>query len=142
MRPGSATAVELHAGDRVTVRDPDGGQVAEVTVVPDALGLRQDAPATVLRSLLESGDGDGFLSRLHLRGLTPHGARAALLFGPDGPPGATEAFDVERDALLVVAAPGGRLVDGDPPASALVGEVKRHSPRKPSDVALDRKSVV
>ena len=35
-----------------------------------------------------------------------------------------------------VAAPGGRLVDGDPPASALVVEVKRHSPRKPSDVPL------
>ena len=41
VRPGSATAVELHAGDRVTIRDPDGGQPAEVTVVPDALGLRK-----------------------------------------------------------------------------------------------------
>ena len=42
VRPGSATAVELHAGDRVTIRDPDGGQPAEVTVLgdPAALGLR------------------------------------------------------------------------------------------------------
>ena len=136
VRPGSATAAELRAGDRVTIRDPDGGQPAEVTVVPDALGLRMDAPATVLGGQLESGEGDGFLGQLHSRGLTPDGARAALLFGADSPPGAAEPFDVERDALLVVAAPAGRLVDGDPPASALVIEIKRHSPRKPSDVPL------
>ena len=48
VRPGSATAVELHAGDRVTVIDPDGGQPAELTVVHRRRSaLRQDAPATV-----------------------------------------------------------------------------------------------
>jgi aminomethyltransferase len=135
VRPGSATAVELHAGDRVTIRDPDGGQLAEVTVVPEALGLRMDAPATVLRGLLEGGE-DGLLSQLHSRGLTPESVRAAPLFGDDSRPGASESFDVERDAVLVVAAPGGRLVDGDPPASALLVEVKRHTPRKPADVGL------
>ena len=36
VRPGSATVVELHGGDRVTVIDPDGGQPAELTVLaPD-----------------------------------------------------------------------------------------------------------
>ena len=136
VRPGSATAVEVHAGDRVTVIDPDGGQPAEVTSLPDALGVGADAPATVLRSLLESGEDDGFLSRLHSRGLTPNRPRAAVLFGADSAPGASESFDVERDALLVVAAPGGRLIDGDPPASALVIEVKRQTPRKPAEVEL------
>jgi aminomethyltransferase len=138
VRPGSATAIDLHAGDRVTIRDPDGGQPAEVTVLgdPAALGLRADAPATVLAGLLENGHDDGFLSRLHSRGLTSQEARAALLFGPDSRPGASESFDVDRDVLLVVAAPGGRLVDGDPPASALVVEIKRHSPRKPAEVPL------
>ena len=135
VRPGSATAVELHAGDRVTIRDPDGGQAAEVTVVPDALGLRMDAPATVLRGLLESGE-DGLLSQLHSRGPTPESARAALLFGGDSRPGASESFDVDRDAALVVAAPGGRLVDGDPPASALLVEIKRQTPRKPAEAGL------
>ena len=38
-------------------------------------------------------------------------------------------------SLLVVAAPGGRVVDGDPPASALVVEVKRARPRP--DVELE-----
>jgi aminomethyltransferase len=134
VRPGSATAMEVHAGDRVTVIDPDGGQPAELTAVPDALGVRQDAAASVLRELLRSGDGDGFLGQLHARGVRPDDARAAVLFGQESDPGASESFDVAQDALLVVAAPGGRLVDGDPPASALVVEIKRHTPRKPTEV--------
>jgi aminomethyltransferase len=132
VRPGSATAVELHAGDRVTVRDPDGGQLAEVTAVPEALGARQDAPASVIRSL---PDGD-LLRSLRARGVRPDDASATVLFGSDSRPGASQSFDVDRDALLVVAAPGGRVVDGDPPASALVIEIKRHVPRKPADVPL------
>jgi aminomethyltransferase len=129
VRPGSATAVELRAGDRVTIIDPDGGQPAEVTAVPDSLGLRLDAPATVLTNLLQSGHEDGFLRQLHARGLRPGDVRAAVLFGADSRAGETEIFDVQRDSLLVVAAPGGRVVDGEPPASALVIEIKRQTPR-------------
>jgi aminomethyltransferase len=140
VRPGSATVVELYGGDRVTVIDPDGGQPAELTVLsPDgrddagALGARADAPATVLRELVASGGDDGFLGVLHARGLRPHDAMAVRLFGADGAPGASQAFACERDALIVVAAPGGRVVDGDPPASALVVEVKRDTPRAEVD---------
>ena len=61
---------------------------------------------------------------------------AVRLFGPDGAPGGSQAFACERDALIVVAAPGGRLVDGDPPASALVVEVKRDTPRAEVDGEL------
>ncbi len=131
VRPGSATAVELRAGDRVTVIDPDGGQPAEVTVAPDpaALGLRADAPATVLRRLLANGSEEAFLGALFAHGLRPEDAMAALLFGSEGAAGASEWFEVDRDCTLVVAAPGGRLVDGDPPASALVVEIKRQTPR-------------
>jgi aminomethyltransferase len=136
VRPGSATAVELHAGDRVTVIDPDGGQTAEVTLVPESPHLRADAPASVLANLLRSGNGDGFLGQLHARGLRPEEVRAARLFGPDSAAGSSEGFAVDQDGLLVVAAPGGRLVDGDPPASALVVEIKRETPRKPADVEL------
>jgi glycine cleavage system T protein (aminomethyltransferase) len=143
VRPGSATVVELHGGDRVTVIDPDGGQPAELTVLspdgrddPGALGVRADAPATVLRELMGSGADDGFLGGLHARGLRPHDAMAVRLFGPDGAPGASQTFASDRDALLVVAAPGGRLVDGDPPASALVVEVKRDTPRPEVDGEL------
>ena len=143
VRPGSATVVELHGGDRVTVIDPEGGQPAELTVLsPDgrddagALGVSADAPATVLRELVASGADDGFLGILHARGLRPQDAMALRLFGHEGAPGASQAFACERDALLVVAAPAGRVVDGDPPASALVIEVKRDTPRSEADAEL------
>jgi aminomethyltransferase len=139
VRPGSATVVELRGDDRVTVIDPDGGQPAEVTVLspdgrddPGALGVTADAPASVLRA----GGDDGFLAALHARGLRPHDARALRLFGPDGPPGASQAFLAQRDAVVIVAAPGGRLVDGDPPASALVVEIRRAAPRPAVDLEL------
>ena len=143
VRPGSATAVELRAGDRVTVIDPDGGQVAELTALaPDgrddlgALGATADAEATVVRALAANGAGDGFVEELHARGLRPHDARALRLFAEEGRPGASQSFDCERDVLLAVAAPGGRLVDGAPPASALVVEVKRERPREEIELEL------
>ena len=115
MRPGSATVVDLRGDDRVTVIDPDGGQPAELTVLapdgredPAALGAGADAPATVLRDLVAAGDGHAFLEVLHARGLRPHDARATRLFGSDSPPGASQAFRAERDAIAIVAAPGGR----------------------------------
>jgi aminomethyltransferase len=143
VRPSSATVVELHGGDRVTVIDPEGGQPAEVTVLSAdgrddsaALGATADAPATVLRELVASGADDGFLGLLHSRGLRPHDAMALRLFGHETAPGASQAFACERDALLVVAAPGGRVVDGDPPASALVVEVTRDTPRSAVEAEL------
>src|SRR5512133_1574836 len=139
VRPGSATVVELRGDDRITVIDPDGGQPAELTVLapdgrddPGALGVTADAPASVLRA----GADDGFLAALHARGLRPHDARALRLFGRDSPPGASQALLAQRDALVIVAAPGGRLVDGDPPASALVVEIRRAAPRPAADLEL------
>jgi aminomethyltransferase len=59
-----------------------------------------------------------------------------LLFGPDSRPGESQSFAVERDVRLTVAAPGGRIVDGDPPASALIVEIKRAAPRPEIDLEL------
>jgi aminomethyltransferase len=115
VRPGGATRVRVRPDDRMTVIDPDGGQPAEIVVLgddPDALGVRADAPATVLGE----------------RGLVPEDARAIRLFGSDGPPGARATFAARSEASVVVAAPGGRVVDGDWPASALVVELQRAHP--------------
>jgi aminomethyltransferase len=123
VRPGGATRVRVRADDRLTVIDPDGGQPAELTVLgadPEALGVRPDAPATVLAE----------------RELLPEEARAIRLFGPGGPPGARETFVARAEASVVVAAPGGRVVDGDWPASALVVELWRAEPRPRDEVEL------
>src|SRR3954454_10654531 len=139
VRPGSATVVELRGDDRLTVVDPDGGQPAELTVLspdgredPAALGVTADAAASVLRA----GGDDAFLAALHARGLRPHDARALRLFGADSPPGAAHAFLAERDALVIVAAPRGRLVAGDPPPSARVIEIRRAVARAATDLEL------
>jgi hypothetical protein len=62
--------------------------------------------------------------------------RGLRLFGPDSPPGASQAFLAEREATLKVAAPAGRIVDGDPPGSDLIIEVRRATPRPLVDVEL------
>jgi aminomethyltransferase len=135
VRPGGATVVAVRPGDRLTVRDADGGQPAEVTVLDAegsdaaaALGARADAPATVLLAALRNGGASTFLGELHRRGLKPHDARAIRLFANDSAPGASESFDAARAATVVVAAPGGRVVEGAWPASALVVEVRRAEP--------------
>jgi len=123
VRPGGATRVRVRPDDVITVVDPDGGQVAELVVLgddPQALGARPDAPATVLAG----------------RGLVPEDARAIRLFAPDGPPGARAAFTARSEAAVLVAAPGGRVVDGDWPASALVVELRRAEPRRREEAEL------
>jgi glycine cleavage system T protein (aminomethyltransferase) len=150
VRPGGATVIPVAGDDRLTVIDPDGGQPAEVTVLaPDgrhdaaALGVAEDGPATVLRALLgRDGAGHGapaaggFLADLHARGLRPHDALAVAIFGPDSRPGASQAFLAQRDTVVVVAAPGGRVIDGDPPSSALIVEVRRALARPAVEVEL------
>src|SRR3954449_4919088 len=86
VRPGAATVVHVRPGDRMTVRDPDGGQPAEVTVLDAeggedaaALGARADAPATVLVAALNSAHPPAapFLGALPRRAFRPLGTRAS-----------------------------------------------------------------
>src|SRR3954454_23289396 len=95
VRPGGATVVAVRPGDRLTVRDPDGGQPAEITVLdapgahePATLGAWAEAPATVLVPALCNGRWAPCLAELHRRGVEPHDARAIRLFSTDSRPGA------------------------------------------------------
>ena len=143
VRPGAATAVRLHAEDRLTIVNRDGGQVAELTILDTeggedaaAIGARVDTDATVLRGLVGNGGAEGFLGALHADGLVPQDARALRLFDDDTPRGTIETFTAEREATAIVAAPGGRIVDEAWPASPLVLEVRRAVPRAPEEVEL------
>src|SRR3954452_20007388 len=143
VRPGGATVVHVRPGDRLCVRDPDGGQPAEVTVLDAeggedaaAIGARADAPASVLVAALRNGGAAAFLGEVHRRGLEPHDARAIRLFATDSPPGASESFTAARAATVVVAAPGGRVVEGSWPASALTVEILRAEPPSASELEL------
>ena len=143
VRPGGATVFGLGPDDRLTIVDRDGGQVAELTVLaPDgrddaaALGARADAPATVLRAAVGSRTGNGFVGELADRGLNPAEATAVQLFGEWSPPGASQSFLAARPVTVVVAAPGGRIVDGAHPPSEIVAEVRRTTARAYGQVEL------
>ena len=136
VRPGGATVFALAPDERVTIVDKDGGQVAEVTVLDAsgrddaaALGASADAPATVVREALENRNGSLLVGELAARGLDPAEASAVRLFGEWSPPGSSQAFRADRPVTVVVAAPGGRIVDGAPPPSELLVEVRRAAPR-------------
>jgi aminomethyltransferase len=143
VRPGAGTAVSLEPGDTLTVINRDGGQVAELTVLDAegaedaaAIGARANTEATVLRGLAANGADDGFLGELFARGLIPDEARALRLFGNDTPRGESEAFEVERRATAIIAAPGGRVIEGAWPASPLLVEVRRATPRPYEEAEL------
>jgi aminomethyltransferase len=145
VRPGGATVVPLRGGDRLTIRDPDGGGLVELSALaPDgsadgaAIGIVADTPATTLRSLIAS-DATGaspLVTELAALGLRPDAARAARLFGSASPAGTSETFLAERDATCVVAQPlGAPVVEGGAPQTDLVVEVRRTAPRAPTDEA-------
>jgi aminomethyltransferase len=143
VRPGGATVLALGADERLTVVDRDGGQVAEVTVLSAsgredcaAIGAAPDGPATVLRAALADADGSLLVRELSSRGLDPQEATAVRLFGEWSPPGASQSFRAERPVTVVVAAPAGRIVDGAPPPSELLVEVRRAAPRRYGEVEL------
>jgi aminomethyltransferase len=69
-------------------------------------------------------------------GALGEGKSPIRLFGPDSRPGESQSFKVERDVRLTVVAPGGRVIDGDPPASALIVEIKRATPRSEIELEL------
>jgi aminomethyltransferase len=137
VRPGGATVFDLAADERLTVIDRDGAQTAEVTALDaegrDAaasLGAKADAPATVLRAALAASNGSLLLAELAARGLDPEEATAIRLFGETSPAGASQSFLAQAPVTAVVAAPGGRVIDGAPPPSELLVEVRRTTARR------------
>src|SRR5260221_413275 len=82
VHPGAVTAVELDAGDEITVTDAEGRQRGELTVLARggedfaALGAAPDAAATVVRALASHPESVTI-------SVTP-GQEAALVTGPAG----------------------------------------------------------
>jgi len=101
--PGGATEVAIRGDDRVRVIDRHGGQTAELTANGGgglaALGLHADAKFA-----------------------------GTTVFGRDSRPGSDIELIAQGDTVLVVSAPGGRVVDGDTPATELLVEVRRANP--------------
>jgi aminomethyltransferase len=143
VRPGGATVLGLEPDDRLTVTDADGGQLVELTVFSssgredyEAIAARPDGHATVVRSALHDPAENGLVRELATRGLNPEAAGAVQLFGEWSPPRASQSFRAERAVTVVVAAPAGRIVDGAPPPSDVLVEVRRTVPRSYGQLEL------
>ena len=158
VHPGAVTAVELEAGDEITIIDAEGRQRGELTVLARGgegfaeMGASPDGAATVLRGMagahadgeesaaavLEAAWAPGRVTKsevvgiLAARGLDPLAARAVVLFGEWSPAGARATFMAQHPVTCIVAAPGGLMpVDQHNPPSDLVIEVRRLRPRQP-----------
>jgi aminomethyltransferase len=163
VHPGAVTAVELDAGDEITVVDAEGRQRGELTVLARGgegfaeMGASADGAATVLRGMAgphtddeasaAAASGAGWAAGrvtksevvgiLAARGLDPLAARAVVLFGEWSPAGARAAFTAQHPVTCIVAAPGGLMpVDQHNPPSDLVIEVRRLRPREPREPRL------
>jgi aminomethyltransferase len=107
--PGGATEIRLAGDDRLRIVDRHGGQLALVSGGLEAVGLQADAA-------------------------NPNGS--ARLFGPHSAPGDDVQLAADRDTRLLVAAPGGRVVDGELPPTELLVEVRRAIPRPREEIEL------
>ena len=105
-----------------------------------ALDAKADAPATVIRAALADRNGSLLAHELGSRGLDPAEALAVRLFGESSPAGSAQTFRAERAVTVVVAAPAGRIVDGAPPPSELLVEVRRVTPRAMTSRSSRRRS--
>jgi glycine cleavage system T protein (aminomethyltransferase) len=118
VQPGRATVFDVEGDDQIRIIDRHGGQRAEVSS-PDQgglalIGLKPEEPA-----ILQAGS-----------------EQCASLFGPDSRPGDHVTLTAQGAARISVAAPGGRVIDGETPASDLLVEVRRAKPTRPEEREL------
>ncbi len=95
-----------------------------------ALGETADAPATVIRAALAARDGSLLATSSARAGSIPERRQRSGSSGSGRRPDPRRAFRVDRAVTIVVAAPGGRILDGAPPPSELLVEIRRAAPRR------------
>lgn len=118
---GGALVLDGKAGDSVTIRNTEGGQPCEVLAagadgIPDAaiLGQCASSDAAGLKALLADPAESlaGVRRSLERRGVQLGKAGALRFFDAATPAGTEQSFTLARDAMLVIAAPGGRMAAG------------------------------
>jgi aminomethyltransferase len=107
--------MRVWAGDRVTVIDTEGGQLAEIAFCDAAghfdlsgIGASADSEGSGLKAMLALDTESAGRSRTALKrhGVDLAKAKTLRLFGVDSVQGASQDFLVTMDGMLIVAAPG------------------------------------
>lgn len=112
------TVVKVAAGDRVAIKDVEGGQLCEVSFVDGkgrfnaaGLGVGFSRPAQGLQDILARGDESArrALGALKRRNVDLADAQALVLFGESSPSGNSAELTISLNGLLIVAAPGAAM---------------------------------
>jgi len=132
---GGVTAVWLRAADRVSVIDPEGLQVCEVSMFdasgacrPELLDTRSVTQMTGTATALsrDTVDARRVTASLKVAGVAYTTAKGFRLFGPESTAGASEEFTALESGTCIVAAPGDLMrVDQQFPATDLTMFVYR-----------------
>src|SRR5438552_9387664 len=115
---GGSLTLEIKAGDRLTVTDLEGGQPCEVAAASSdgksdapVLDVRATNEASGLRAAL-AGDGESaahIRNALARRGIDLGQAKAFRLVGATSPAVNRQSFTAQRDGILIIGAPGGKM---------------------------------
>ena len=115
---GGSLVVGIHAGDRLTLSNVEGGQLCEIIAFgadgvcePAILGVNKARAAIGLKALLFGDDPSArrIRSALARRGIDASHAKAITIFGKESPAGDEATFTAQRDGVLIVVAPGGKM---------------------------------
>jgi len=138
---GGTLVLSLAAGESLDVSLPTGHGTVELLAFDaqakpalGTLGLQGGSEAVAVARALTGGgeDAQRVMAGLHRRGISAAGAPAALLFGPDAPPGTAETFTAAQDITILLAARQETMAvwDQTPPADAVIF-IRRAAARQP-----------
>ncbi len=152
---GGSRAVRIHAGDELTVLDPEGLQAVELVLfAPDGrsdaarLGAVGTGAAHGVAGALRYASGARVARALEAAGFDLAKADAVRVFEPGAAAGSMRSFTASCDGLLIVAAPGGPMApDAQDAPTDVVLYVRRarfdpaeplHAPDPLADPLIDR----
>ena len=146
VRGGGSLVVPVAAGDKLILRDIEGGQPCELAFCGSdgrfdagALGATADAAGDGLRHALGDKNDGAERSRAALkrRNIDLAAARSIGVFGSDSRPGASASFTVARDGVLIAAAPAAPMQpDAQDTTTGIELIIARMAPAVKSDVLL------
>ena len=132
---GGSLVLEVRAGDRLTVTDLEGRQPCEIVALgtdgrsdASVLGVKTTSEASGIRAMLAGDDVTAARVRTALarRGIDLGQAKAIRLFGGTSPAGNKQGFKAERDGILIIGAPGGKMdVEAQDTATPIEVRVER-----------------
>ncbi len=134
-----AVLIPVAAGDALTVVNDEGAQPCEILAADPSgqvdlqiIGAKGQGPALGLQALLTGSDMSlqGLRLGLEARGIDLAGAAVVHLFEATTPAGVSEAFRVQRDGVVVIAAPA--------PVTGGVMDIEAQNTATPLTVTITR----